>query len=59
MTTAANEWAERVAARNAIETAKAQKYWQPSFLFNVAEMENENKRKAASVPLSAAGKEAE
>jgi len=59
MHTASREWADRVAARNAVETAKAQKYWQPSFLFNVAALENENKRTTASAPLSAAGKEAE
>lgn len=59
MHTASRERADRVAARNAAETAKAQKYWQPCFLFNVAALENENKRKTASAPLSAAGKEAE
>ena len=29
MNTASKEWCDRVAARNAIEVAKAQRFWQP------------------------------
>ena len=42
MNTAAAEWAERVAARNAIETAKATKrpeYIQMQFLWNAIDLE--------------------
>ena len=42
MNTAAAEWAERVAARNAIETAKATKrpeYIQTQFLWNAIDLE--------------------
>ena len=41
MNTAAAEWAERVAARNAIETAKARgpQYIQGKFLWNAIDLE--------------------
>lgn len=42
MNTASKEWAERVAARNAIETAKATKrpeYIQMQFLWNAIDLE--------------------
>ena len=58
MHTASKEWADRVAARNAVETAKAQKCWQPEFLWN-GETAGTKARQPDTVALSAAGKEAE
>ena len=60
MNTAGKEWCDRVAARNAIEVAKAQRTWQPTLPWcgprNEAEAAAYGKG-AANVPLSAAGTE--
>ena len=59
MNTAGREWCDRVAARNAIEVAKAQRTWQPNLPWcgprNAAEAAAYD-RGAADVPLSAAAK---
>lgn len=59
MNTASREWCDRVAARNAIEVAKAQRAWQPTLPWCGPRNEAEAAaygRSAANVPLSAAAK---
>ena len=51
MNTASREWCDRVAARNAIEVAKAQRVWQPAFA------EGYGAASPKKVALSADGKE--
>ena len=54
MNTAGREWCDRVAARNAIEVAKAQRAWQPGLFSS----ENpEVARSRTQVPLNAEGKD--
>ena len=65
MHTASREWCDRVAARNAIEVAKAQRVWQPAFAegYGAASPVAAERAEAgradtdkAGVALSAAGK---
>ena len=55
MNTASREWCDRVAARNAIEVAKAQRAWQPTLPWCGPRNESEAAaygKGAANVPLS-------
>ena len=54
MNTAGREWCDRVAARKAIEVAKAQRVWQPGLFSSENPAVAENR---VRVPLGAAGKE--
>ena len=51
MNTASKEWCDRVAARNAIEVAKAQRVWQPGLFTG----ENRAVAQNRAVALSSGG----